>query len=199
MLLAVVDSPSAAKSSAPAELGRDVLARCKAQDPMAFRAFVVRYQRPVFALLSRMLGRGPHVEDLAQEVFLRAFRGFPNFDLERAEKPSTWVLTIATRIALDTKKRALVPTVPLDAAPTAASDATPERELRNRELRVSIAQAVAEFSDDQRAAFVLAEFHGLSMVEIAGALGVPEATVKTRIHRARTKLQQCLAPLREEA
>jgi RNA polymerase sigma-70 factor, ECF subfamily len=199
MLLAVIESSAPARSSAPAELGKDVLARCKAHDPMAFRAFVVRYQRPVFALLSRMLGRGPHVEDLAQDVFLRAFRAFPSFDLERAEKPSTWVLTIATRIALDAKKRAFVPTVSMAEAQTATSDTTPERELQRSELRSSIERAVAEFSDDQRAAFVLAEFHGLSMAEIAAALDVPEATVKTRIHRARAKLQQCLEPLREEA
>lgn len=47
-----------------------MLARCKGSDPLAFRAFVVRYERPVFALLSRMLGRGSQVEDLAQETFL---------------------------------------------------------------------------------------------------------------------------------
>lgn len=76
----------------PAELDRPTLVRCKAHDREAFRAFVVRYQRPVFACLSRMLGRGPHVEDLAQEVFLRAYRAMPTFDLDGAAKPSTWLL-----------------------------------------------------------------------------------------------------------
>jgi RNA polymerase sigma-70 factor, ECF subfamily len=198
MVLAMVDSSSPALRSAPAELDRDVLARCKAHDAMAFRAFVVRYQRPVFALLSRMLGRGPHVEDLAQDVFLRAYRAFPAFDLDRAAKPSTWILTIATRAALDARKRAVVPTLPIDAARTASTADTPETERRRSELRISIARAADALPDDQRAAFVLAEFHGLTMAEIATILDVPENTVKTRIHRARGKLQQSLDAHREE-
>src|SRR5450432_2604074 len=89
----------------PPPLDAALLARCCAQDPMAFRTFVVRYERMVFALLSRMLGRGPHVEDLAQETFLRAFRAFPSFDLDNVSKPSTWLLTIATRLAIDERRR----------------------------------------------------------------------------------------------
>ena len=199
MVPAVADPSTAPRSSPPNELGRDVLARCKAGDPVAFRAFVGRYERMVFALLSRMLGRGPHVEDLAQEVFLRAFRALPSFDLDRDAKPSTWLLTIATRAALDTKKRAVVATVPLDNAAHAASAATPETEQRRSELRASLARAVAELPDDQRAAFVLAEFHGQTMAEIAEILGVPENTVKTRLFRARTKLQDALGALLEES
>ena len=88
----------------PPPLDPAVLARCRAQDPVAFRAFVVRYERMVFALLSRMLGQGPEVEDLAQETFVRAYRAFPGFELDGPAKPSTWLLTIATRLALDARK-----------------------------------------------------------------------------------------------
>src|SRR5262245_41485036 len=105
MTPALLDSPAPPAPPRAAELARDVLVRCRARDPMAFRAFVVRYERPVFALLSRLLGRGPHVEDLAQEAFLRAFRAFPTFDVDRDAKPSTWILTIATRLALDARKQ----------------------------------------------------------------------------------------------
>src|SRR5262245_52508694 len=83
------------------ELELGLLARCRERDPAALRAFVERYQRPVFALLSRMLGRVPEVEDLAQETFLRAFRALPSFDPHGTARPSTWLLTIATRLALD--------------------------------------------------------------------------------------------------
>ena len=61
------DDGADAARRAEAEIDRATLLRCRAQDRIAFRAFVVRYQRAVFACLSRMLGRGPHVEDLAQE------------------------------------------------------------------------------------------------------------------------------------
>ena len=169
-----------------------MLVRCTTGDPMAFRAFVVRYQRPVFALLSRLLGAGPHVEDLAQEAFLRAFRAFPTFDVDARAKPSTWILTIATRLALDARKARKLATVPIDAAHDAPAAATPATEHARGELRSSIARAAAELPDDQRAAFILAELHGFSMAEIAAALDVAENTVKTRLHRARAKLQQFL-------
>lgn len=196
MRLAVAERTQ--QRTSPPELERESLVRCKAQDPIAFRAFVVRYERPVFALLSRMLGTGPHVEDLAQEVFLRAFRGFPSFDVDAVARPSTWLLTIATRAALDVRKRAVVPTVALDAAIHAAAPETPETERRRGELRAAIARAVAALGDDQRAAFVLAEFHGFSIAEIASALEVGEGTVKTRLFRARARMQEVLASHGEE-
>src|SRR3954453_1203698 len=97
--------PRSREGSSPAPLDGAGLARCRAQDPMACRAFVVRSERMVFALLSRMLGHGPEVEDLAQETFVRAYRAFPGFDPNGPAKVSTWLLTIATRLALDSRKR----------------------------------------------------------------------------------------------
>src|SRR5204863_7205436 len=106
-MMAVAMAPSAFPRTREENVALEpsILARCCAQDPMAFRAFVVRYQRMVFALLSRMLGHGPEVEDLAQETFVRAYRAFPNFDPNGPAKVSTWLLTIATRLALDVRKR----------------------------------------------------------------------------------------------
>jgi RNA polymerase sigma-70 factor, ECF subfamily len=176
------------------EIDQATLARCKAQDPVAFRAFVARYERPVFALLSRLVGRGPHVEDLAQEAFLRAFRALPRFDLEREARPSTWLLTIATRLALDAKRGGAFLAHPLDAAGNLSAGTDPETEHGRRELGRAIARAAEELTDDQRAVFVLAEFHDLSHAEIARVVGAPEATVKTRLFRAREHLR---ARLRE--
>src|SRR3954468_587929 len=105
--------PRSSEASSPAPLDASVLVRCRAQDPIAFRAFVVRYERMVFALLSRMLGHGPEVEDLAQETFVRAYRAFPEFDLAGPAKPSTWLLTIATRLALDARKKKRLDQTPL--------------------------------------------------------------------------------------
>ncbi len=201
--------PSALAGAAAArpperELDRATLARCKARDPMAFRAFVVRYERPVFALLSRLLGRGPHVEDLAQEAFLRAFAALPGFDLDREGRPSTWLLTIATRLALDARRRqAFAPAllgddegVGLAGALAAPSD--PEADHARRELGRAIERAATELSHDQRAVFVLAEFHDLSHAEIARAVGAPEATVKTRLFRAREHMRARLRDAKEE-
>jgi RNA polymerase sigma-70 factor (ECF subfamily) len=194
------------RKATPPELDTGTLERCKAQDKIAFRAFVVRYEKPVFALLSRMLGHGPEVEDLAQEVFLRAFKAFPHFDLAGPARPSTWLLTIATRLALDARKRSPSPLAPPEVLPSRAdrpkgtwtepiafASVTPETERARRELGLAIARAAERLPDDQRAAFVLAEFHDLTMAEIARALDVGENTAKTRLFRARAALREALA------
>src|SRR4051812_24174724 len=157
--------PRSREGNSPAPLDAGVLARCRAQDPMAFRAFVVRYERMVFALLSRMLGHGPEVEDLAQETFMRAYRAFPEFDLAGPAKPSTWLLTIATRLALDARKKRKLDQTPLDDTNDAATatGSTPELSLERRQLGIAIADAADTLPDDQRAALVLAELHGLSI------------------------------------
>jgi RNA polymerase sigma-70 factor (ECF subfamily) len=181
------------RSSLPAPLDGALVARCRAQDPMAFRAFVVRYERMVFALLSRMLGQGPEVEDLAQETFVRAFQAFPGFDPDGTAKLSTWLLTIATRLALDSRKRRRLDVRDLDEGNEATTGATPEISLERRELGRALAEAAATLPEDQRAALVLAELHGLSIAEIATALEVPENTAKTRLFRAREKMRAALS------
>ncbi len=178
--------------SARVELDRATLTACKARDPLAFRAFVTRYERPVFACLSRMLGRGPHVEDLAQETFLRAFRAFPAFDLDGPAKPATWLLTIAVRLALDERKRRVIPIRPLDDASHVSAPGTPETEHVRAQIGRLIERAADQLPDDQRAAFVLAEYHGFAMGEIAAAMNVPEATAKTRLFRARERMRALL-------
>lgn len=199
MMIAMSMPAPTARPRSTAELDPSVLKRCAEADPVAFRAFVARYQRPVFALLSRMLGRGPEVEDLAQETFLRAFRALPSFDPNGPAKPSTWLLTIATRLALDARKKKR----PELGEPGVSAERpdprpSPEQDSSRAELRRAIAVAVDALPDDQRAAFVLAEFHGFSIVEIAEALGAAPNTVKTRLFRAREKLALALAPFEEK-
>ncbi len=198
MMAVAMTVPSAApqKAAVPQALDADVLARCRAQDPMAFRAFVVRHERMVFALLSRMLGSGaPDLEDLAQETFVRAFRAFPRFDPSGTAKVSTWLLTIATRLALDARKRRRLEAVPIEDAEARPADSTPELRTERRQLGDALAEAAASLPDEQRAALLLADVHGLSTAEIASALEVPENTAKTRLFRAREKMR---AALRDE-
>lgn len=189
------DDPEREEKVPSIELSRETLARCKKQDPVAFRRFVHAHERAVFALISRVTGRGGHVQDLAQEAFLRAHRAFPAFDLDGAARSSTWILTIAVRLALNARKkmRAARASSLTDVAEVPDST-TPETERARRELGRAIARAAEELNDDQRAVFVLAEFHGLSIAEIARALEVPENTAKTRLFRARGQLRERLAP-----
>jgi RNA polymerase sigma-70 factor (ECF subfamily) len=195
MMALVMSQPEPARIE---EIDRGVLDRARAMDPIAMRAFVVRYQRQVFALLSRVMGSGAHVEDAAQETFLRAFRALPAFDPAGPARVSTWLLTIATRLALDEKRRKRFPTAELAAADVVPCGTTPESEHARRELGAAIARAADELSDDMRAAFVLADLHGFTMAEISEALGIPENTAKTRVHRARQHMRERLAPIHRE-
>src|SRR4051812_49404701 len=88
----------------PKELDELTLKRAQRGEPAACRRLVETYQRAVFAILSRMLsprGRRARVEDLAQETFLRVFRALPQFSPGGPARLSSWILTIATRLALD--------------------------------------------------------------------------------------------------
>lgn len=181
------------EAAGPGELDPATLERARASEPLALRAFVVRYERPVFALLSRMLGPGPHVEDAAQEVFVRALRALPEFRFDGSAKLSTWLLTIATRLALDARKKKRAPLASQEEALNVPDPATPETERARRELGRRLARAAEALSDDQRAAFLLAELHDFTMVEIAEALGIPENTAKTRVFRAKEHMRKALA------
>lgn len=189
MLAAAMPQPT--RTAPPAEPRVD-MARLREQDPLAFRAFVVAHQNAVFALLSRMLGHGPHVEDLAQETFVRAYKALPGFDPAGPAKISTWLLTIATRLALDARKRRTIPAAPMEAADGVSGGPTPEDERERGDLRRALQRAVDSLPDDQRAALVLADLHGLSTADLARALEVPEATAKTRLFRARQKVREML-------
>jgi RNA polymerase sigma-70 factor (ECF subfamily) len=197
MMALAMDTPRGEAKGNP-DLDRATLERCTKGDPLAFRAFVVRHERAVFALLSRMMGRGAPVEDLAQETFLRAYRALPTFDLDGPARVSTWLLTIATRLALDARKRKQPEVGDPKETELAPDPRTPETERARRELGRAIARAAEALPDDQRAAFVLAEFHGMSIADIAGALDVPENTAKTRLFRAREKMRAALESWRSQ-
>jgi len=183
--------------AASAELDTATIEACRRGDSVALKRFVVTYQRQVFAFLSRSLGGGTHIEDLAQEVFLRAYRALPRFEPSGPARLSTWLLTIARSVILDARKRRRLRVVPLQDSMEATDPNTPETERRRREIARAFERAAAQLSSEQRDVFVLAQFHGQSMAEIAAVLGIPENTVRTRLFRARERLRTLLREVRE--
>jgi RNA polymerase sigma-70 factor (ECF subfamily) len=181
------------------ELDQLTLARAQRGDRAAQTALIERYQRPVFSLLSRML-RGEHAltEDLAQDTFLRVLRGLPGFDVAGPARLSTWVLTIATRLALDHLRRR-APPMPLASDDEALPSRLPQPDqvADRRVLAAALARAVEQLGAPFRAAFLLREVHGLSYEQIALALEIDSGTVKSRLARARAALQAALAQLHD--
>ena len=183
------------------ELDEPTLARAQSGEDAACRAFVGFYHRQVFALLGRMLGRGGQrgtIEDLAQETFLRAFRALPGFDRRGPARLSTWLLTIATHLALDQLRRAPLPLLPLAAAQGRAAAERADDGVVRKGLAAAIVAAVEKLSPEYRAAFVLRECHEMECSEIAAVLEIEPDTVRSRLSRARAALREALAEMRDD-
>lgn len=183
-------------SEGRSELDDLTLKRAQRGESAAFRTLVETYQRGVFAILSRMLGprgRRHRVEDLAQETFLRVYRALPGWVPEGPARLSSWILTIATRLAIDELERASSRDLPLDAAKRLAARDTSDRDAERRSTGEAIARAVATLDPGFQAVFLLRELHELEYEEIARALDIDVGTVKSRLHRARAALQKVLA------
>ena len=172
-----------------------MLVRAQGGDREAFRELVEQHEGAVFALLGRLLmARQGLVEDLAQETFLRVYTALPGFDRNGPARLRTWILTIATRLALDELKRRRPAQQPLP--PDLAGDARTDAGVERRALGDAIARAVNQLGPEQRAAFLLREQYGLEYVEIAVALSLDLGTVKSRISRARAALRAALAEVK---
>jgi len=151
---------------------------------------VAFHQRLVFAAIGRIVGPGHgqiHVEDLAQEVFLKALRALPRFDPAGPAKVSTWLLTIATRVALSHLRRRRIQTEPLHDVDAPAIHPHEAVDARQR-----ILQAAATLTPEQRAVFVLKDVHGLTETEVAEALELDVSAAKSRLHRARARMRRAL-------
>ena len=169
----------------------------------ASRHIVESLHRPVFSTIYRFLGRGfcGDVEDIAQEIFLKVFRYLHRFDPHRGVKLTTWVFSIVKYHCFDLVKRQKIKTVSLDgssAAPEDRQQRRPSASVLNSELGQKIKDAVQSLRPSYRRVFVLREYERLSYGAIAEVTGLPEGTVKSKLHRAKTALRQELAPYTQD-
>lgn len=184
--------------AAPRELDPGLLLAAQRGDRGGQRALVARYERPVRAIVARVLrGRAGDdlVDDLAQDTFLRVFRALTTFDPEGGARLSTWILTIATRRAIDELRRLQRAAQGLDDDLYLAGDLHADADAERARIADRLAGALADIAPEYRAAFVLRERDGLSYGEIADHLGIDLGTVKSRLSRARAGLRVALAEL----
>ncbi len=173
------------------ELDDLTLARAQRGDGAAFRALVERYRQPVFACLWRMLGARAErglVEDLAQETFTKVHASLPRYCADGPALLKTWILTIATRVALNELRRAPARTRPIDDA----RDGLPAVPPADQALALIVREALEHMTPDHRAILILREYHELDYQEIAEALDIDIGTVRSRLSRARAALKAAL-------
>ena len=181
-----------------ASTDEELVARSRGGDLDSFNQLVLRWERPIYALAYRVIGREEDARDVAQETFLRAFRALAGF--KGQAKFSSWLYRITLNLCRDwirRERRAPVAQAPegidLDRARRRRrADRIGRRALSRRELGRAVAKAMAVLPEEQRTAIVLKEYHGLTFQEIADLLDCPLSTVKTRLYQGLSVLRKQL-------
>lgn len=175
----------------------DLMRAVAAGDAAAFERLVARFQGPVISFLYRYAGDRPTAEDLAQETFLNVWRAARRFDPDGGARPSTWIFTIAYRLAMTELKRRRRFAEFRERASREGHDIPPGGPMADRAGSCpdgdSIHRVLAELPENQRAAMLLRAREEMSYREIAVVLGISVSAVESLIFRARTRLRRELA------
>ncbi|HET6797012.1 MAG TPA: sigma-70 family RNA polymerase sigma factor [Gemmatimonadales bacterium] len=200
-------------ASSATELGglsdQEVVLRARSGREAAYRELIRRYERPVFALLFRMVRDRELAEDLSQETFVKALNAIDSYRPEF--KFSSWIFKIANNAAIDHLRRRELDTLSLDGSPHAetpeamqatalqigARQESPLDTVEAKELGSAIEAAIGSLRPEYRSCILLRHVEGRAYEEIAEILNLPLGTVKTYIHRARNELRVSLAHLKE--
>ena len=186
--------------------GRDeaqMIASILAGDSQQFHQLIRPYERSLYVMALSMLRNEADAEDAAQEACLKAFRNLASFRAD--SKFGTWLISITLNVARNRLRRnRLTRMESLDVPPDEQGHVSPAllrdwREvpsevLERAEVRLILRKAIVALPEIYREVFLLRDVEELSIKEAAATLGVSEASVKVRLHRARTMLQKTLAP-----
>jgi len=182
-----------------------LVARARRGDRAAFGQLVERYQDGLFNGISRMVSQREDAEDLAQEVFLKAFSGIGGF--EGRSSFFTWLYSIAVNVVISHRRKlgSRVSVGPVsvheradeDGRPPDPADPSdgPDRLTEQRELHARLEEAIEQLDDEYRMVVVLRDIEGFDYETIARLVGCPPGTVKSRLHRARLALREQLKDL----
>jgi RNA polymerase sigma-70 factor, ECF subfamily len=178
--------------------------RVQLGDKKAFELLVIKYQRKLMRLVSRLVRDPAEAEDVVQEAFIKAYRALPRFRGESAFY--TWLYRIGINTAknflVTQGRRAPTSTTSDSEAAEAFDDGgqlwdinTPESMLATKQIAQTVNIAMDALPKELRMAITLREIEGLSYEEIAEAMGCPIGTVRSRIFRAREAISEKLRPL----
>ena len=176
----------------------ELVARSIGGDVDSFNQLILRWERPIFALAYRVIGREEDARDVCQETFLRAFRALPGF--KGQAKFSSWLYRIALNLCRDwirRQRRAPVMQAPegvdlVDLVSEQGPSESVEELVARQELSAIVEQAMTLLPEEQRTAIILKEYHGMTFQEIADLQGCPLSTVKTRLYQGLAVLRRHL-------
>ncbi len=172
----------------------ELVSRCQQGDEEAFKSLVERYQNYVFALVSRGLSDRSRVEDVAQEVVLRVYRGLPYFRGEA--RLSTGLYRIVANLCVQERSRGGPIELSLDERDEEGHErlqpAASDTSISDFETRDRLAKAIARLPPSYRLLVAGHYFKGSRYEDLAEALNLPLGTVKTQLHRAKRELRRLL-------
>ena len=186
-------STCAAKDQASADLA-DV-ERVLAGEVRAFEGIVRRWQGPLVNMAWRYCRDRSRAEEMAQEAFIRAWRGLAQW--RREGSFSTWLFALAANVYRSELKRFPTETLPLEDAPEPAGPARQHQKLEERGRSDTVRRAVLALPPRYREPVILYYFHEQDVEAAARSLGLPEGTIKARLSRARALLRQRFPQLEE--
>jgi RNA polymerase sigma-70 factor (ECF subfamily) len=183
-----------APNSAEADLA-DVT-RVLAGDIAAFEGIVRRWQKPLVSMAWRYCRDRGRAEEMAQEAFLRAWRGLAHW--RRESSFSTWLFALAANVYRSELKRFPTETLPLDSAPEPSDPASQHHALQEKSWHEALHRAVLALPMRYREPVILFYFHEMNVAAAAATMELPEGTLKARLSRARTLLRQRFPHLEDE-
>ena len=171
----------------------ELVEACQAGEASAFDVLVGRWEDRIRGAAYRFLGSEDEARDVAQETFLKAYRGLTGF--KREARFSSWLYQIATNLCRDRlrrrKTRATVSLEALEEGGPVMVETRPgaDERLAERDLARTVRRAIDALPEEQREVVILKEYQELTFLEIAQALDVPVSTVKTRLYRGLGQLR----------
>lgn len=179
----------------------EIVEQVLAGDQAAYRFLVDRHARSIFRMAYRMTGSSEDADDIVQETFLRAYRRLDRFRSDAAF--ATWVYRIGMNCGRDVlRSRRRVPEELVDPEEhkierSSAIEPTQDAHMARLEIRKQLKDAMDQLSGNERTAFVMRHFEGMSIQEIGEVLGTRTNATKHTIFRAVRKLRETLGPLME--
>jgi RNA polymerase sigma-70 factor, ECF subfamily len=166
---------------------RALIERCRTGDDIAFSELVDRYKNLVYAMVARMVLDRSQADDLAQEVFLKVYRGLPYFRGEA--RLSTWIYRIVANVCSQARGRR---TAEVPGALALSEPGGNDRAFAEFELRDRLEKAIAQLPDNYRLLIAAHYLQGVQYESLAEALDIPVGTVKTHLYRAKRRLRELL-------